>query len=181
MSSVIGDWPGRCSEWRLHSATSSRCLCSDLAGVTFKIHTKKSTRHQLLSDCVTKHSPAARADAEIPWNQPSGRPPAILALNFPCHTRRRIYSDLYRLRNKLSSGRWSAGLAARLDIRVCVCVTRHIEIFKICVDMFTALSYLAACWRFAFESGCAVSQTAAAFCYFMALGRLSSVQRANTL
>lgn len=44
-----------------------------------------------------------------PEYQPHGRPPAILALYIPCHMRRKIYSDLYQLSNKLSCSRWSAG------------------------------------------------------------------------
>lgn len=56
----------------------------------------------------------ASSTLKLIWRYPEyqlrGRPPAILALNFSCHTRRRIYSDLYQLWNKLSNSRCLAGL-----------------------------------------------------------------------
>lgn len=48
-----------------------------------------------------------------------------------------------------------------------MCVSRHNEIFRIRVDMLTALSYLSAWRRFAFELGWAVSQSATALSWHL--------------
>lgn len=113
---------------------TSAGVCAERAGINLKYtHTQTHTqRHKnkikahcarLLSDPVvvtktleTISSSTLRLMWRYPEYQPHGRPPAILALNFPCHTRRRIYSDLYQLSDKLSSSRWFGWLAARLRI-----------------------------------------------------------------
>lgn len=51
-----------------------------------------------------------------------------------------VNSDLYRLSNKLSRSRWLAGCSSQYR----TAYPSSQEIFKICEDMFTALSYLAA-------------------------------------
>lgn len=78
----------------------------------FKIHglKKKKKKPAALAAVIKqrKHSVVARSGStwRYPEYQPCGRPPAILALNSACRTRKRIYSDLHQLRDKFDGGRW---------------------------------------------------------------------------
>lgn len=141
MSSVIGALllsaiRGICTKWRdFQQAFVQTALASNLK------HTKKSTLYQLLSDSVgVKQWKCSNGTLKLmqryPEYQQSGWPPVILALNFACHTRRRIYSDLYRLWNKLSGSRWSAGwLLASVSECVSLVTMRFSESVWTCLPL----------------------------------------------
>lgn len=79
-----------------------------------------------------------RADVEIPWISTTWTTSIHPCTYLPLPYNGRIFSNLYQLSSKLSSIRWSAG---------------YNENFRICVEMFTVLSYFATCWQFESEVG----------------------------
>ncbi len=86
---------------QLHKLTGLPAgVCAEHSGISLKYTKRKHTA----AAAVRFYSPNKRSG----WCGDHGHRPAILALNLPCHMRRRIYSDLYQLLNKLSSSRWSA-------------------------------------------------------------------------